>query len=177
MGIGTNDTRFDFTSAINNPLGDHLRDFAFNAGFYNDATGPGAGTDRFVISASNNTGRSNSYPKNPGRDPFVIDTTGWYTFTHDFFDNGGLLGVTLSIFDSSNNLLHSWLLGGDPIGNVGGNRYGWFAQNELSVLAIDNSTMELTAAVPLPAALPLLGSGIGFVGLVGWIRRRKAAAA
>ena len=27
-----NDTRFDFTSAINNTAGDHRRDFAFNAG-------------------------------------------------------------------------------------------------------------------------------------------------
>ncbi|HMJ08678.1 MAG TPA: hypothetical protein VK468_06715, partial [Pyrinomonadaceae bacterium] len=32
-----NDTRFDFTSAINNSAGAHKRDFAFNAGFYNDA--------------------------------------------------------------------------------------------------------------------------------------------
>lgn len=87
-GLG-NDRRFDFTSAINNAAGSHLRDFAFNVGFYDDDGGPGANTDRFVISASNNTGRSNSFPKNPGRDPIAIDTTGWYTFQHHFYDNAG----------------------------------------------------------------------------------------
>ena len=35
----------------------------------------GAGP-RFVISASNNTGRGNSFPKNPGRDPFTINVGG-----------------------------------------------------------------------------------------------------
>ena len=63
-----NDTRFDWTSAISTPYCGHRRDFVFNAGFYTDADTTGAGP-RFVISASNNTGRGNSFPKNPGRDP------------------------------------------------------------------------------------------------------------
>ena len=33
------------------------------------------------------------------------------------------------------------------------------------------------SAVPLPAALPLYGTGLGLMGLFGWWRRRKAAAA
>ncbi len=32
-------------------------------------------------------------------------------------------------------------------------------------------------AVPLPAALPLFGTGLGILGFIGWRRRRKAAAA
>jgi len=32
------------------------------------------------------------------------------------------------------------------------------------------------SVVPLPAALPLFGTGLGFIGFVGWMRRRKLAA-
>lgn len=140
----TNDKRFDFSSAINTPAGPHRRDFVFNAGFYNDTDGTGSGP-RFVISASNNAGRANSYPKNPGRSPFAITTTGWYTFQHKFYNaGGGVLAVDLSIIDASNTTIKSWTLSDptDIIGStVGGNRYGWFASNEFSFLAIDNSTL------------------------------------
>jgi hypothetical protein len=37
-------------------------------------------------------------------------------------------------------------------------------------------TQEL-GAVPLPAALPLFGSGLALIGFVGWRRKRKNAAA
>jgi hypothetical protein len=147
----TNDTRFDFTSAINNPSGNHRRDFAFNAGFYNDAVAPGSGS-RFVVSASNNTGRGNSYPKNPGRSPVVIATSGWYTFQHHFYDNGsGILAVDLTIYNGSGGTVGSWTLSDptDVIGTtVGGNRYGWFASNEFSFLAIDNTYRSEPATPP-----------------------------
>ena len=35
---------------------------------------------------------------------------------------------------------------------------------------------DLEAAVPLPAALPLFATGLGALGLLGWRRKRKAAA-
>ena len=58
VGVGAaNDTRFDFSSAINNSAGSFRRDFVFNAGFYNDTDATGSG-NRFVISASTNAGRS-----------------------------------------------------------------------------------------------------------------------
>jgi hypothetical protein len=167
-----NDTRFDFTSAINNTSGAHRRDFAFNGGFYNDATGPGAGVNRFVFSGSNSTGRANSFPKNPARNPVAVTTTGWYTLQHDFRDNGaGVLEVELSLLDSSSSVLGSWLLS-DPSDlidvTVGGNRYGWFASNELGVLAFDNANMS---AVPEPAAIALFGAAM--VGLT-FVRRRRS---
>jgi hypothetical protein len=157
-GGSANDTRFDFTSAINTPTGVHRRDFAFNAGFYNDATGPGTGLNRFVISASNNTGRANSYPKNAGRDPISITQSGWYTFKHTFYDNGsGVLAVDLIILDPSDTVIKTWTLSDptDLIGStVGGNRYGWIAANEFTFLAFDNS--ERTGVVPneAPTAEP-----------------------
>lgn len=166
-----NDTRFDFSSAINNAAGTHRRDFIFNAGFYNDATGPGAGTDRFVISASNNSQPGSAFAKNPARDPIAIDSTGWYTFQHRFYDNGGVLAVDMSIFTAANALVKTWTLSDptDLIALIGGNRYGWFDYNQFSTLAFDNSSLTTGTVVPLPAAawagLALMGSLAGAKGL------------
>lgn len=127
-----NDTRFDWDSAINHNDCGFGRDFVFNAGFYNDGgLGP-----RFVISASNNAGRANSYPKNPGRNPITITTSGWYTFTHAFYDNGGALAADLTVAG------HTWTLSdpSDLIGGIGGNRYGAFPNQEIPGLQIDNAS-------------------------------------
>ncbi len=140
-----NDTRLDFSSAINSTAGTFQRDFVFNLGFYDDNTGPGAGTSRYVVSASNNAGSANSFPKNPDNNPVAIETTGWYTFTHRFRDNGsGILEVLMSIYTPDGELVSSWALSdpADIIGTtVGGNRYGWFVTNEFeaAALAFDNS--------------------------------------
>ena len=139
-----NDTRFDWTSAINNTTCGHRRDFVFNAGFYTDLTPPGAGP-RFVISASNNAGRGNSFPKNPQRQPISINDEGWFTFEHRFRDNGGgVLAVDLTIRDSLGIDRGTWTLSdqSDVIGDtVGGNRYGWFATNEFPFLAFDSTAL------------------------------------
>ena len=137
-----NDTRFDWTSAVNMPNCEHRRDFVFNAGFYTDELLP----PRFVISASNNSGRANSFPKNPGRDPFTIYAEGWYTFEHRFYGvPGGQLYVDLTIKDAVTGApLHMWTLSdpSDIIGTtVGGNRYGWFPLDEFPFLAFDTSEL------------------------------------
>jgi hypothetical protein len=167
----TNDTRFDWDTAISDNSGNFLRDFVFNAGFYNDTDGTGSG-NRFVISASNNAGRANAFPKNPGRDPFTILTEGWYTFTDTFSDVGGQLVDTMSIFDSSHNLLHSWTLTpGDAISGVGGVQYGWVVDNEFSSLAIDNS--QLTNAVPEPSTGLLVFGALALYGVGSRVCRRR----
>jgi len=139
-----NDTRFDWTSAIGTPQCSHRRDFVFNAGFYTDSDTTGAGP-RFVISASNNAGRGGAFPKNPGRMPYTIYDEGWYTFEHRFRDNGaGVLAVDLTIKNALGVVLFSWTLSdsSDVIGvTVGGNQYGWFAQDEFPFLAFDTSTL------------------------------------
>jgi len=175
-GGWADDTRFDFTSAINDTSGIHLRDFVFNGGFYDstNVVGPGSGTDRFVISASPAAQRANSYPQNPGRDPIAIISTGWYTFEHLFYDNGGVLAVDMSIYDSASSLVNSWTLSNsaDLISGVGGNRYGWFASNEFSTLAFDNTSLTQTV-VPVPGAFLLGSLGLGFA---TWrLKRRKTA--
>lgn len=150
LGAGyPNDTRFDFTSAINRPDGNHLRDFIFNAGFYDDTDSTGSGP-RFVVSASNNVP---GWPKNPGRSPFTISNSGWYTFLHRFYNNGsGVLAVDLSIVDSGGIVLKTWTLSDptDIIGaTVGGNRYGWFPYNYFPFLAIDNSVLATFVGPPV----------------------------
>lgn len=147
-GSWANDTRFDWDVASNRSTGQHLRDFAFNGGFYNDDDATGDGP-RFVFTASNNTGRPNAWPKNPARNPVPIETSGWYTFEHRFYNDNGALAVDLTIYDASGEDVGSWTLTNpaDTIADVvGGNRYGWFASNELSTLAFDNSELVLTEA-------------------------------
>ena len=134
-GGWVNDRRFDYSSAINStsdntPNHNYRRDFVFNVGYYNDnLIGElGAGTNRFVISASNNAGRSGAFPKNPGRSPQVIAATGWYRFEHSFRNNGGVLAVDFTIYNASNIAVATWTLSdpSDIIGvSVGGARYGW----------------------------------------------------
>jgi hypothetical protein len=152
LNVGTsdpNDTRFDWSSAINMPDGTFRRDFVFNAGFHNDTDTTGAGP-RFVISASNNATRSGAYPKNPGRNPISITTTGWYTFEHHFRNAGlGVLAVDLRITTLDGAAQRTWTLSApsDLIGStVGGHRYGWIVIQEGSVLAIDNASL-LSAGV------------------------------
>lgn len=139
-----NDRRFDWTSAIGTPACDFRRDFVFNAGFYTDTDATGTGP-RFVISASNNAGRSGAFPKNPGRMPYTIYAEGWYTFEHRFRDNGfGVLAVDLTIKNAAGVPLFTWTLSdpSDVIGvTVGGNQYGWFAQDEFPFLAFDTSIL------------------------------------
>jgi hypothetical protein len=139
-----NDTRFDWSSAVNTPLCAHRRDFVFNAGFYTDADTTGV-VPRFVISASNNATRSGAFPKNPGRMPYTITVEGWYTFEHRFRDDGvGVLAVDLTIKNALGLPLMMWTLSdpSDVIGStVGGNRYGWFVINEFPFLAFDTSAL------------------------------------
>lgn len=170
LNSGANGTRFDFDSAINNSSGSFLSDFIFNGGFYNDNDGsPGSGTARFIFTASNNSQPGSAYAKNPARDPFAISTTGWYTFEHHFYENGGNLAVTMSILNAQTDaLIHSWTLTGPAIAGVGGNRYGWFDYNQFASLAIDNAELA-TTDLPEPGSLALLGLGIA--GLM--LRRRK----
>jgi hypothetical protein len=141
------DLRFDWDSAISNTSGTFRRDFVFNVGTN--------GSGGFVMSASNNAGRSGADPANPGRSPYTISTSGWYTFQHHFYDAGGdVLAVDLSVRNlGAATPLQTWTLTDptDVIGTtVGGNQYGWLVNNELP-LALDNVTRSgVTAPICTP---------------------------
>lgn len=165
-----NDTRFDWSSAINDPSCAHRRDFVFNAGFYTDIDSTGAGP-RFVISASTNATRSGANPRNPGRMPYTVNLEGWYTLEHRFRDGGGgILAVDLTLRNSAGAPLMMWTLSepSDVIGStVGGNRYGWFVINEFPFLAFDNSGLAgfQDYCVP-PASTP--GAKVTGGGWIPW---------
>jgi hypothetical protein len=147
------DVRFDWDSTINNNAGKFLSDFVFNAGTtpVNYSGGPG-----FVIGASPNAFRNSTFPENPCPDPGIasppntcrtpvlITTSGWYTFRHTFRDDGaGHLAVDLTILDHGGNPVMSWTIyQGFSISNVGGPAYGWFANEEIPDLPIDNSFLR-----------------------------------
>jgi hypothetical protein len=172
--IAADDTRFNYISAVSKSDGSHLRDFAYVIGGYtsSDLTGPGAGTDRFIINGQTNSGRGSSFPKDASKSPVAVSAVGWYTFEHEFYNNAGVLAVDLNLYDPSDSLVSTWTLsdGGDLIPTVvGGNRYGWVYANEFDVLAIDNSSLT---AVPEPASLVLVGLGIASLYV---IRRRRCS--
>jgi hypothetical protein len=155
------DQRFDWSSAISTTTGTHRRDFVFNAG--TEPTG-------FVISASNNGTRCGAFPQNPGRTPIHIVASGWYTFEHTFTGvPGGPLLVNMRIIQKSTGAIMGTWAPSDPtdiIGvNVGGNRYGWFVQNEIHDLAIDNS--ERTGIVSTPGCEVKISDGGSISTLAG----------
>jgi hypothetical protein len=147
------DKRFDWSSAVNNTSGQHRRDFVFNAG--TDPLG-------FVISGGNNATRCGANPADPGHAPVHVIASGWYTFEHDFTGvAGGPLTVVLRLIHKTTNVVvGSWIRAdvSDIIGvTVGGNRYGWFVQNEIDELAIDNS--ERTGIVSTPGCEIMISDG------------------
>ncbi len=127
------DKRIDWDSAVNSTSG-FRRDFVFNMG--TEATG-------FVISASNNAGRSGANPN--GNGPIHVTSSGWYNFSHTFYDSLGALACRFDIRNASNVLIGRWVRrnASDLISTQGGNRYGWFAAQELPFLAFDNSQMVI----------------------------------
>ncbi len=106
------------------------------------------------MSASNNTGRGNSYRATRIEARSRSPTSGWYTFQHHFKNNGsGVLAaeLTVSTLGSATPLAH--VDAERPRRRhrhtVGGNRYGWLANNELP-LALDNITRSGIVVAPTP---------------------------
>jgi hypothetical protein len=144
------DQRFDWSSAINDPTGQFRRDFVFNVG-----TQPvGDAVPGFYISGGNNSTRCGAFPEDVGHQPVKILDSGWYTFEHTFTGvTGGPLVVNMAVIQKSTNAVMGTWTRSDPtdiIGvTVGGNRYGWFVQNEIDGLAIDNSFRTGALSTPL----------------------------
>ena len=144
-------TRFDYSSAINDSSGNFLQDYAFDVGTGNPGLpSPCDPNGGWVVVASTNLDRSGTDIYDPAHDPFCIANSGWYTLKHTFKDVGGSLQVLMEIFPLGSGVpLHSWTITpGHLITEVGCNRYGWFANQEIWDLPIDNSIMVGCGAPP-----------------------------
>jgi hypothetical protein len=157
---GSTDYRFDWDSDLLDSKGQFLQDYIFNVatGQSSDSCAPSAG-GFYVIEASTNSQRSgaNAHNPTPPNPPQVcISNSGWYTFRHTFHpDRDNNLEVDMVILDSHNNVVASWVLhpacmgtqvsegfciAGAPLpfSAVGANFLGWFPDQEINNLAIDN---------------------------------------
>ena len=62
-------------------------------------------------------------------------------------------------------------------GVLAGEIYGFYIGGDGSLGRADIQVTALAASeTPLPAALPLFATGLGALGLLGWRRKKKAAA-
>jgi len=113
-------------------------------------------------------------------DPFLTENLGTINVSHGFQPSFATLSfsqnnnivdfaASFSLLNTSNGnfsyLLVSYIFGSEQLRAFMGSSGGGAAQlvNPFSVL-------------PLPAALPLFATGLGALGLLGWRRKRKAAA-
>jgi len=51
----------------------------------------------------------------------------------------------------------------------------WYSQDSFGDTLTGSGSATITSETPLPGALPLFGSGLGVMGLLGWRRKRKGA--
>lgn len=174
--LGRNDYRFDWISAINNSAGSHKRDFVFNVGTPL-TTAEALATPGYYINASTNSTRSSSFPQNlcpnpstaPNycRTPVKITQSGWYTFRHEFYPRHHMgtdyLAVDFTVLRHDGVVMANWFISvtanqepltSDTMATIGGDRYGWFSNNEINDLAIDCTNLRPRAIghPPLRAA-------------------------
>ncbi|HRF10252.1 MAG TPA: VCBS domain-containing protein, partial [Xanthobacteraceae bacterium] len=133
---------FDYSVASSDSSGGFLRDFIFHV--TKDTS-----TGKLLVGGSNNT---NFAPREDLEtlNHYEVTQTGWYTLRHTFKDVGGVLTVDLQLVDVNGTVLWTETRSNpaDQIGvNVGGNRYGWFADISLpNGLAVDGVTLNRETA-------------------------------
>jgi len=157
------DYRFDWDSDLLDNQGKFLQDYVFNVavGDGHDSCASGSG-GYFVIEASTNSQRAGGNAHDLSNPQACITQSGWYTFTHSFTkDQNGNLEVDMTITPArSSRVVGSWTIhpaclapqiadGACPAGSTaatplpfsaaGANFLGWFPDQEINNLAIDNA--------------------------------------
>lgn len=93
------DTRVDYSVALNAADDSPVQDFVFNLGLYNESTpAAGGGQRRFIASGSNNALRPGTCSSTPARSPIAITQSGWYIFQHLFYPQNSTLFANLTIY-------------------------------------------------------------------------------
>lgn len=163
---GSSSNHFEFSSAISNASGDHLRDFIFHVG-----VNP-AYPNTWFASANNNA--NSSFPSHLASGSTEITQTGWYSMVSEFSNNGsGVLEVTMKLVDrDTGDIVGSWVLSTptDAIPSVvGGHRYGWFVSQPFTNLHVDNASLVTNPEPACSAGSAFDGFALGSVnGQGGW---------
>jgi hypothetical protein len=142
--VAANTYGWDLSTAVNDQMGNHRRDFIFHA----TTNGSGA----VLIGGNNNT---NGAPATGLVNPYTVPSSGWYTCQWLFFNNNGPLAVQMNLLNASGTIVWNTTLSdpSDLIATVvGGNRYMWFTFLAVNKLAIDNSELTRNANVVCAAA-------------------------
>ncbi len=112
---------------------------------------------------------------------FSTETGSWTTDVVGLSLSGPVLGNTLtSTMDPSQSSTGTTSI--TPMGPVFriDSFFDVFVElslNSVPPLNAQRGPIEVVATTPLPAALPLFATGLGAMGLLGWRRKRKSAAA
>jgi hypothetical protein len=137
-GAANPGTEFEWDTAVNQKSGAYGQDFIFTAQ---------TGTGGFTIGTGNNTQSSVPSPS------VTIDTSGWYRFVENFANDPstGDAVATLSIVDDATATAvpgASWVIpvvfNGQPALStaVGGPLLGWFPNENIPELPIDNISVR-----------------------------------
>lgn len=115
---------FEYDVASSNSSGGHLRDFVFHVA---------STSNGLYVNADNNVYGSggNAYIAGQGTQ---IAGEGWYTMRHTLRDDNGVLAVDLALLDSNGQTVFQTTRSNpaDAMSLVGGNRYAWFASNNVA---------------------------------------------
>jgi hypothetical protein len=143
----------EWDTALNASNGNFLQDYIFTAETFSASTAsslgcPSAAGPGFVVGYSANTnndpgsgsGSLGSYT------PACITTSGWYHFSHHFYqaDPAGHVGVEMKIVQNSNSSVAADFVTvlGTTVTQAGGPLYGWFPNENIPGLPIDNVTLR-----------------------------------
>lgn len=150
-----------------------------NSGFAGDGFGTFVYEPTWNLAAA---GVSTAVPTGQWLNASIDGATGnfWHTgiFGAGNQAGDGSDGFTLSDWVSlfGNDLLNASIVGiSVGVGTYNVDQIAYFDNVKYSNGNINNVYDFEVAAVPLPAALPLLGAGFAALGFVGWRRKRKAA--
>lgn len=148
-----NGSGFDYSVASSAAGGGHLRDFIFHVA-------KDTSTEQLLVAADNGSSFATREDLDTLANNLVVETAGWYTLQHHFYNSGGVLAVDLNVLDQGSNVLftETRTTATDIIPTVvGGNRYAWFTFIDVDGgIAVDEHSLgvpsEVTGAITNPAA-------------------------
>ncbi|GAA4226544.1 Ca2+-binding RTX toxin-like protein [Sagittula marina] len=134
---------FDWSVAANGTDGAHQRDFIFHVT-------KDADTGTVLVGANNNSNYDPVLNLETGNH-VSIDTAGWYTFEHNFYENDeGDLEVAMNVYDAAGEWMFTEVRSSDADSiatEVGGNRYGWFTNIDVTDgIAVDSVSLSTANA-------------------------------